>query len=695
MLTGTYNPWLVSASLLVAMLASYTALDMAGRVAAARGRAARWWLAGGSVAMGIGIWSMHFVGMLAFTLPIPMGYNPAITALSLVIAIASSAFALWMVCQKDLSWLRLCAGALLMGAGVCSMHYTGMAAMEMMPPIHYIPLLFILSCVIAVAASGAGLWIAFRLRSRTAHIRRLRAGAAVVMGIAIAGMHYTGMAAAEFPAGSICHMSRTGMTSEWLAPLVIVFALAVLSIALIISVLDRRLEMRTEVLASSLADANKELQFLTLHDNLTKLPNRALFEDRLEQEIQRARREKSSFGVFVLDMDGFKQINDAFGHDIGDLLLVEVSIRIQAIIRAHDTLARFGGDEFVLLANTTGPADAASLAEKLMAAVRDPMEIAGHACRASASVGIALYDCKSPEQRELLKNADTAMYHAKTLGRDGYCFFEAKMNEDAQQQLSLMHDLRLALEHNELVLFYQPKFDAASCEAVGAEALLRWMHPSRGLVAPDQFIPLAEKTGLIISIGRWVLDEACRQMSEWRELGYKNWSIAVNLSPQQFNHPRLAEMVADTLARHALEPGALTLEITESTAMRDVEASMVILEQLTDMGVHISIDDFGTGYSSLLYLKRLPAKELKIDRGFVRDLAHDKEDAAIIAAIVALGHSLNLEIVAEGVETVEQQDFLTRLGCTSLQGYLFGRPMPAERFIAEFSDEQSPKALAS
>jgi len=695
LLTGTYNPWLVSVSLLVAMLASYTALDMAGRVNATRGRSAGWWLGGGSVAMGIGIWSMHFLGMLAFTLPIPMSYDPVITLLSLLIAIASSAFALWMVCQKDLSRLRLTVGALLMGAGVCCMHYTGMAAMRMMPPIHYIRSLVVLSCLIAVAASGAALWIAFHLRSRTTHTRLLRAGAAVVMGIAIAGMHYTGMAAAQFPAGSVCQMSKSVITGAWLAPLIIVFALAVLSIALTISVLDRRLEMRTEMLVSSLANANQELQFLTLHDSLTKLPNRALFEDRLQQAAERTRRDKSSFAVFVLDLDSFKQINDALGHHVGDMLLIEIAIRIQSIIRTQDTLARLGGDEFVLLAGASGPADAASLAEKLMATIRDPIELAGHECHASASIGIALHNSKTPDYRELLKNADTAMYHAKELGRDGYCFFEASMNDDAQQQLSLMHDLRQAQERNELILYYQPKLDALSCDVIGAEALLRWKHPSRGIVPPDQFIPLAEKTGLIISIGKWVLDEACRQMRAWRDRGYRNWSIAVNLSPLQFNHQGLVEMVAETLQRHDLDPDCLTLEITESTAMRDVESSMAILRQLTDMGVHISIDDFGTGYSSLLYLKRLPAKELKIDRGFVRDLVDDKEDAAIIAAIVALGHTLNIEIVAEGVETAEQQEVLTRMGCTSLQGYLFGRPVPAAEFIDSFSDSPSAEAIAS
>ena len=681
MLAGSYNPWLVLASLLLAVLASYTALNLAGRVAATRGRTARWWLAGGSVAMGVGVWSMHFLGMLAFNLPILMGYDPKITFLSLLIAIASSAFALWIVCQKELSWPRLSAGALLMGAGVSAMHYTGMAAMEMTPGIQYVPWLFVLSILIAVVASGAALWIALHLRLPFAGVMPVRAGAAVAMGLAIAGMHYTGMAAARFPAGSTCAMAGEGISTEWLATLIIVFALSVLSIALITSVLDLRLESRTSVLAACLADANKELQFLAMHDSLTKLPNRALLEDRLEQEIQNARRENSSFAVLFLDLDGFKQINDAFGHHVGDLLLIEVANRIRAGVRNRDTLARIGGDEFVLLVDACEPADVATLADKLITSINEPFDVVGHDLRVSGSIGIAIYGGREDEQYSLLRNADAAMYHAKASGRNAYCLFEESMNDDAHKHLQVMHDLRIGLDSKQLVLHYQPKFDALSGRMVGAEALLRWNHPSRGLVPPDQFIPLAEKTGLIVPIGEWVLDEACRQMSEWQACGRPDWTIAVNLSAVQFNHPGLVQMVRDALERHGLAPRCLTLEITESTAMRNADASMVILQQLHDSGVRISIDDFGTGYSSLLYLKRLPASELKIDRGFVNDLVNNAEDAAIISAIVALGQTLNLKIVAEGVETREQQEFLTRLGCSSLQGFLLGRPMTPENLI--------------
>lgn len=683
MLVGSYNPLLVLLSLLVAVLASYTALDMAGRVVTAQGRAAFWWLTGGASAMGVGIWSMHFVGMLAFSLPIPLGYDVSITLASLAIAIAASAFALWLVSRRELPWRRLVGGALLMGVGVAGMHYTGMAALRMKPGIDYDPAIFGLSVVIAVFASGAALWIAFRLRGHSQRVRALRAGAAVVMGVAIVGMHYTGMAAAAFPLGSVCGAAHAGASTAWLALVIILITLAVLAIALIISVLDLRMEARTAVLAHSLAQANQELAYLALHDNLTKLSNRLLLEDRLNQAIRTAEREKRRFALMFMDLDGFKAVNDVYGHHVGDLLLIDVAQRIVGRVRQQDTVARVGGDEFVVLTHVDDPEDAGTLADTLLEAVREPFLAGGHELRVSTSIGIAMYPGDGANQHDLLTNADAAMYHAKGLGRNAYSFFEPSMNANVHQQLQLVQDLRLAIERNELVLYYQPKFHAPHGPIAGVEALVRWQHPVRWLLSANEFIPLAERTGLIVPLGTWVLDEACRQMAQWRREGHAGWSVAVNLSALQFGHAALIDTVRDTLARHALDPHCLTLEITESTAMRDADASLHILQQLDAMGVRISIDDFGTGYSSLLYLKRLPASELKIDRGFVRDLERDTEDAAIVSAIVALGQTLNLRIVAEGVETAEQQAFLTQLGCDSLQGYLLGRPMSAESLSAE------------
>ncbi|MCA3874409.1 MAG: EAL domain-containing protein, partial [Burkholderia sp.] len=531
-----------------------------------------------------------------------------------------------------------------------------------------------------VVASGAVLWIVFIRRTRSSRVRLLNLGSAVLMGAAIAGMHYTGMAAARFPLGSICGAAGSRLDAGWLALVIVVATLAILAIALVVSLLDLRLEARTSVLATSLAEANQELTYLALHDNLTKLPNRVLLEDRIDQAIQSADREKGCFALMFMDLDGFKAVNDAYGHHVGDLLLVDVARRIGANLRSQDTIARLGGDEFVLVVAVAEPSDAADVADKVLAVIREPFRVSEHELRVSASIGIAIYPGNGSDFRDLMTNADAAMYHAKALGRNAYCFFEASMNANVREHLKLVQELRLALERRELVLHYQPKFEVPHGPIIGVEALLRWMHPTRGLIAPDQFISIAEKTGLIVPIGEWVLDEACRQMRVWCDAGRTDWTMAVNLSPLQFGHASLIRVVQAALQRHALEPHCLTLEITESTAMRDADAGLRILQQLHEMGVRISIDDFGTGYSSLLYLKRLPASELKIDRGFIRDLEHDTEDAAIISAIVALGRALDLKIVAEGVETTAQQQFLTKLGCNSLQGFLLGRRMPADHF---------------
>jgi diguanylate cyclase (GGDEF)-like protein len=692
---GSYSPSLVLISTLVAILASYTALDLAGRIASARGRAAWWWMAGGAFSMGVGIWSMHFIGMLAFELPIDLGFDLGITLLSLLIAMLSSGFALWLVSQPQLPKLQLVLGALFMGAGISAMHYTGMAALRMEPGLTYEPVWLILSFVIAIVASGAALWIAFRLRQQTPWVKLVRGGAAVIMGLAIVGMHYTGMLAANFADNSFCGALINGIRSDGLYSLVLITCLAVLTITLMASILDARMEARTAELSNSLRKANRELTHRALHDTLTGLPNRELLAQRIEEAIQRVSGTGGCFALMFMDLDSFKPVNDAFGHHVGDQLLCDVAARLRGNLHHEDTLARIGGDEFVLLVELRHAEDAASIAARQVSVVCQPFALAEHTVQVSVSIGIAIYPGKGLNAHELLMNADAAMYHAKAAGKNGYSFFETSMNTDARNQLQLLQDLRLALREKHFCLYYQPKFDAVSGLPVGAEALLRWNHPEQGLVAPDRFIGLAEKTGLIIPIGEWVLDEACRQMREWYELGYVHWRIAVNLSALQFCHAGLVNTVASALVRNRLPANCLTLEITETTAMSDADASMDVLQQLADMGVDLSIDDFGTGYTSLMYLKRLPANELKIDRGFVRDLEQDSDDAAIVSAIVAMGQALNLRIVAEGVETDQQQSFLTRLGCDSLQGYLLGHPLPAQRFIADIHSGEARRLTLS
>jgi diguanylate cyclase len=683
-MTGTYSQSLVVFSLLVAILASYTALDMAARVASTEGKVARWWLTGGACAMGLGIWSMHFIGMLAFDLGIPMGYDLAITLYSLAVSVGASAYALWLVSHAVLPWYRIAAGAVLMGLGVAAMHYLGMSAMRMEPGIDYDLGWLALSVLIAIVAAGAALWIAFRLRAEQRHPMLLRGLASVVMGFAIIGMHYTGMAAANFPPGSVCGaVGDQGVDSKWLAVLVIVTTLATLGIALIASLFDRQMRARTGLLAVSLAQANQKLMQAALHDPLTQLPNRMLLRDRIEQTIEKARRRNFPFAVMFCDLDGFKAINDAYGHQVGDKLLVQVTERVDALLRTQDTFARLGGDEFVVVLQIEEPEDAASVAERILAKVAEPFHIDALELQVSASIGIALYPDDAATERELMAHADAAMYHTKDTGRNGYTFFTESLQLTANRQLRLLQDLRRAIPRGELVLHYQPKFPASGQQVIGAEALVRWQHPELGLLSPDMFIPMAERSGVILPLGDWVLDRACAQLREWHDAGHSHWKMAVNLSPLQFASSSLLDTVKSTLEKHGLEPRFLTLEVTETTAMRDVEASLQILHGLTAMGVSISIDDFGTGYSSLLYLKRMPATELKIDRAFVRDLEDNSEDAAIVSSIIALGRSLQLQIVAEGVETAGQRQYLSDLGCDLLQGYHLGKPMDAEAFLRQ------------
>ena len=683
MLIGSYIPSLVVISILVAILAAYTALDLVGRIVSARGRAVHLWTAGGAIAMGVGTWSTHFIGMLAFVLPIDLGYDVPLVLLSLLIAIGFSGFALWLATQPRLPALQLSLGAVLLGLGISAMHYTGMAAMRMQPGIQYTPWLFVLSLVIAIAASAAALRIAFHLRQQRPRVYLLRASAALLLGLAVIGMHYTGMAAANFADGSFCGALPQGLSSDGLDRMVLVTSLSILGIALFSCILDSHLETRTAVLADSLTEANLELTHLALHDNLTGLPNRALLTERIDQAMKRATESGGCFALMFMDLDGFKPVNDAFGHHTGDLLLRQVALRLRNSLHRRDTLARVGGDEFVLLVELQNPEDALTVARRQVNEVGNPFNIGEHQLQISLSIGICIYPGNGSTQHELLINADAAMYHTKAAGKNGYSFFDASMNSNARNQLQMSQDLHKAIKHRQFCIYYQPKFDAMTGLPVGAEALLRWNHPEQGILGPDLFISMAEKTGLIIQIGEWVLDEACRQMREWYTQGYSHWRIAVNLSALQFCHSGLVTAVADTLARHQLPANCLTLEITETTAMHDADASLAVLRRLSEMGVDLSIDDFGTGYSSLMYLKRLPANEIKIDRGFVRDLEHDTDDAAIVSAIVAVGQALNLRIVAEGVETAVQQRFLTHLGCHSLQGFLLGYPLPAQQFLEE------------
>lgn len=430
-----------------------------------------------------------------------------------------------------------------------------------------------------------------------------------------------------------------------------------------------------------------ELEQQATHDALTGLANRNLLNDRMQRAIIRAVRDNAAVAVMLLDLDRFKLINDSLGHGTGDALLQEAARRLLASVRKGDTVARLGGDEFmIVMSDMNTENDAATLACKVLDTLSAPMTLNGREIIITGSIGISLYPRDGEAAATLLKHADVAMYRAKELGRSRLQFYAPEMNERILERLELENGLRRALEHHELELHYQPKVELAHGRVVGAEALIRWRHPRLGMVPPGDFIPLAEETGLIVPIGEWVIDSACRQARAWRDEGLPELSIAVNVSARQFQHEQLTTVLARALDTYGVPPGQLHIEVTESAVMSNPERTIVTLRELKNIGVQISLDDFGTGYSSLNYLKRFPIDSIKIDRSFVTDIATSAEDAAIALMVISLAHSLQQTVIAEGVEDGDQLDFLRRHRCDEMQGYLFSRPLPAEHFARLLRD---------
>ncbi len=438
--------------------------------------------------------------------------------------------------------------------------------------------------------------------------------------------------------------------------------------------------------------AESHLMHLAHHDPLTDLPNRVLLQDRLRRELARTRRGDRPFALHLLDLDHFKGINDALGHHIGDRLLKTVAERLCGAVRDSDTVARLGGDEFaVLQTHVMRPSEATDLATRILEIMSEPFIFNDQEITTSASIGITMHPSDGSDVDVLLKNADVAMYKAKAEGRNGFRLFAADMNEHARERIVLETDLRRGLQRGEFILHYQPQLELASERIVGAEALLRWQHPESGMVAPGNFLPLAEENGLILPINEWVLREACGKAAEWTRSGHPPMRVAVNLSPVQFRKQDVRQLVIDILNSTKLNPAQLELELTESILMQNTAVVANDLLKLKEIGVSFSIDDFGTGYSSLSYIRSFPVDRLKIDQCFIRNLENNPSDAAIVRAIISLGHSLNLRITAEGVETAEQAAILRAEGCDEVQGYYFSRPVPLADFLAQV-EEQTPRA---
>jgi len=435
--------------------------------------------------------------------------------------------------------------------------------------------------------------------------------------------------------------------------------------------------------------AERRAEHLAFHDQLTGLPNRRLVEDRLSQAVAHADRSGTRVALLALDLDTFKTINETLGHGTGDKLIRGIARRLRDCVRETDTLARIGGDEFLLVLTDLRSGEAASvIAAKILAGIAEPIEIDGHGLLTTASIGIAVYPGDGEDFSTLFKKADTAMYQAKEEGRNGWRFFDERMNHDVVAGLRLRGDLCRALDQGELDLHYQPQLDLAGNRVIAAEALVRWTHPELGPVPPDRFIPLAEETGLIVPIGTWVLEQACHRAAAWQREGLAGIGVAVNLSAVQLARDDLVQTVTAALAASGLPPSCLELELTESILIRDAEQRLATLARIKALGVRLAIDDFGTGYSSFSYLKRFAVDRLKIDRSFVCGLTRTPDDDAIIRAIIQMAHSLGLRAIAEGVETEAARERLRQLGCDEIQGYLLARPLPADLFVAFARDHR-------
>ncbi|QIO32878.1 bifunctional diguanylate cyclase/phosphodiesterase [Bradyrhizobium sp. 1(2017)] len=776
-LTDEHDWRLVALGGAVCLLASAAAISLFQRARATHGPGRLSWIALDAAVSGCGIWATHFIAMLAYGPGGAGAYNIPVTILSLILAISVTFVGLSIAVSSSRPlWIIL--GGAVVGMGVAAMHYTGMAALEMPARVHWITSTVVASVLFGIVFAASALFVAAR-RDDLFHALT----ATTLLTVAIVAHHFTAMGAVLLTPDPTLAISGLSIPPASLSFLTASAAVAIIAIALVAALLDRRAKgelgrqqivldsalenmsqglcmfdadgkiilfneryaamlRRTDILltgrllvdvlreeqakgqwqgdadeffARLVADAREgrtttdivnrfgrsirvvnqpmqgggwvatfeditewleaqaKISHMARHDALTSLPNRVLFHEQLEQGLRRTK-SGDQLAVLCLDLDHFKDINDSLGHPIGDALLKEVGRRLKATVAEHDTVARLGGDEFAVVQIGRSEETAArSLAGRLVEVVSAPYEIDDHQIVIGVSIGISLSPQDGNNPDELLKNADLALYRAKADGRGTYRFFETGMDARAQARRLLEMDLRAALQRDEFEAYYQPIRDVASGRVVAFEALLRWNHPQRGLIAPINFIPVAEETGLIVQLGEFVLRCACTDAATWPD----DVDVAVNLSPVQFKSPNLIASVTEALAVSGLDARRLELEITESVLLQNSEATLTTLHELRAMGVRISLDDFGTGYSSLSYLRSFPFDKIKIDRSFVSELATREDSMAIIRAVTGLGRSLGIVTTAEGVENDAQLELLRREGCTQAQGYLFSKPRPA------------------
>ena len=674
-----------AASTAMAMFAAYVALDLARGVSSRHGFTVWRSLLVSALALSTGTWATHFIAMAGEPLPFARGYDASIAFGAMALAFVSSLIGVHLTARPHLGAARVVMAALVLGTGVCAVPAMSLWALQIAPAARWNWLLLAAGWASACVCAGAALAIVAALRRGAAHLGfGWQAGVALGLGAAIAIGNASVLHAASIPELSVSLAAgRIGVgTMTALAALGVPALLALLLMISLLEARFRRLLKRTR----------EEVKRAAQTDKLTELPNRSMFEEGLQAAAILADRQQQQLALLFINVDGLKAVNESFGQNTGDLVLREVAQRLRALAGPGDIVARAGGDEFLLmLVGNPGSPEASQAATRVLGGMNELCRIEDHEISMSCSVGVAMYPAHGSPTK-LIAHAAAAMRAAKRTGGGAHCFFEERMVAGAREQVELLQDLRRAIANKELELHYQPKIHAPSGQITGAEALMRWKHPQRGMVGPNIFIPLAERYGLINALGNWLIEDVCRQIRVWREQGLR-MRVAINLSVHQLRQVDLVERLVGALKRNNIEPSLLTCEITESSAMDDTRATLLMIEQLSAIGVHLSIDDFGTGYSSLSYLRQLAAEELKIDRSFVLDLETSADARAIVDAVVKLAQALGLKVVAEGVETEQQQEILRSLGCNELQGYLFAKPMPAAALALWAMNDDGPRAL--
>ncbi|MCK3843855.1 bifunctional diguanylate cyclase/phosphodiesterase [Pseudomonas sp. W15Feb34] len=692
LLNCSHNPFLVLLAYLVACAAGFGTLDMAERVGHVEDPTARrhWrWLGAGCLAGGI--WSTHFISMLAFQAPIAIHYELLTTFASLLIALIASLFAMKTLSHAHLRLHQYMLAAVWIGLGIALMHYVGMAAMRSQAQVYFESQLFMASVAIAIVASLAALLLSSYLRNGAGVFHQLlKYAASLVLGAGILSMHFTGMAAMQMlvPSGADLSLPVDNNPIQ-LGLSVAVITLLVIGSGVSAALADKKLQhkerdlRRVNALLSELDQARASLQQVAHFDALTNLLNRRGFNQIFAEKVAEKTRSQGMMAVIFLDIDHFKRINDSLGHDAGDQLLTVLAGHIKGSIRSReDVVARFGGDEFCILINIHHRDEARHMAQRIMQKMKEPIELAGRRMVMTTSIGISLFPDDGQTCEELLKTADLALYQSKDTGRNSLNFFSSNLKTRASLELQLEEELRAALRaRTELVLFYQPIFDMKLGKVTRLEALVRWEHPQHGLLAPDRFIGIAENNGLIAELDHWVLRQACHDLSLLSDRGYTELTMAVNCSALNLARDELADEIEDALRFAGVAANRLELEVTENALMGNISSTLALLRQIRALGVSLAIDDFGTGYSSLAYLKRLPLNTLKIDRSFIQDIPKSTADSEIVQAIIGMAHTLHLQVVTEGVETQAQFELLLKHDCDFIQGYLLSPAVPFNDII--------------